>query len=181
MVAHHSSRWMHLLGLLVASVTLWSEASAGGKASLPRDDEALFIQNFFKSHCVKCHGAKNAKGGVRLDQIDQRVSLGFDFETWTSVHEKMRTGQMPPEDEAQPDDRDRIQVLASISVGLEKAKESDRVRYLSAQFAFGNQVSPDKLFGGAAGDKSLSPPRLWRINPNIYDRQSIHFNSQCIR
>ena len=161
---------MHLVGPLVVSVTLWAEAWADGNASLPKDDEALITQHFFKSHCVKCHGARNAKGGVRLDQLDQRVSLGFDFETWTSVHEQIRTGEMPPEDEAQPGNRARVEVLALISAGIEKAKESDRVRYLSAQFAFGNQVSHEKLFEGVAGEKSFSPPRLWRMNPNIYDR-----------
>jgi len=161
---------MRLLGLLVASLTLLSGTRAEEKASLPGAEEELSTQHFLKSHCVKCHGAKNAKGGVRLDQLDKRVSLGFDFETWTSVHEQIREGQMPPEDEAQPDSRDRMQVLSWIGAELEKSQTSDRVRYLSGQFAFGNRVSHEKLFGGEAGGKSFSPPRLWRMNPNIYDR-----------
>ena len=122
---------MRLLGLLVASLTLLSDTRAEEKASLSRAEEELSTQHFLKSHCVKCHGAKNAKGGVRLDQLDKRVSLGFDFETWTSVHEQIREGQMPPEDETQPDNRDRMQVLSWIGAELDKAQTSDRVRYLS--------------------------------------------------
>lgn len=161
---------MPLLSLLAAVLTQVPGSGAEEKASLPRAAEESFTQNFLKSHCVKCHGAKNAKGGIRLDHLDQRISLGFDFETWMAIHEQIQAGQMPPEDEAQPDNDDRLKVSLWISSELKKAQRSDRGRYLSGQFAFGNQVSHEKIFGGKVGGRSFSPPRLWRMNPNIYNR-----------
>ena len=77
---------------------------------------------------------------------------------------------MPPEDEDQPGDAARVKVVSWLGSELEKAHSSDRVRYLLSQFAFGNHVSHKKLFGGEVEERSFSPPRLWRINPNIYDR-----------
>ena len=161
---------MPLLSLLAAVLTQVPGSGAEEKASLPRAAEESFTQNFLKSHCVKCHGAKNAKGGIRLDHLDQRISLGFDFETWMAIHEQIQAGQMPPEDEAQPDNDDRLKVSLWISSELKKAQRSDRGRYLSGQFAFGNQISHEKIFGGKVGGRSFSPPRLWRMNPNIYNR-----------
>ena len=161
---------MSSLSLLAAVLTQVPGVGAEEKASLPRDAEESFTQHFFKSHCVKCHGAKNAKGGIRLDHLDQRISLGFDFETWMAVHEQIQAGQMPPEDEAQPDNNDRLKVSSWIGSELKKAQRSDRGRYLSGQFAFGNQISHEKIFGGKVGGWSFSPPRLWRMNPNIYNR-----------
>ena len=102
--------------------------------------------------------------------MDQRIALGFDFETWTAIHEQLREGQMPPEDERQPGASDRLKVVSWIGIELEKAQSSDRVRYLSGQFSFGNRVRHEVLFSGEVEEQAFSPPRLWRINPNIYDR-----------
>ena len=149
---------------------LLSVAEAREQGSLPVDERMASLQTFLESHCIKCHGAKKAKGGIRLDRLDQRIALGFDFETWTAIHEQLREGQMPPEDERQPEDSERLAVVSWIGVELEKAQRSDRVRYLSGQFAFGNKVSHEDLFSGEIEEPAFSPPRLWRINPNIYDR-----------
>lgn len=149
---------------------LLSVAEGREQGSLPVDERMASLQTFLESHCIKCHGAKKAKGGIRLDRLDQRIALGFDFETWTAIHEQLREGQMPPEDERQPEDSERLAAVSWIGVELEKAQRSDRVRYLSGQFAFGNKVSHEDLFSGEIEEPAFSPPRLWRINPNIYDR-----------
>lgn len=165
----HSCR-VTFLNLLAVSLVLLSGAEAQEKGSQPRADGGAFVQPFLESHCVKCHGPKKAKGGIRFDRLDGRVALGFDFETWTAIHEQLREGEMPPEDEDQPGDAARVKVVSWLGSELEKAHSSDRVRYLLSQFAFGNHVSHKKLFGGEVEERSFSPPRLWRINPNIYDR-----------
>ncbi|MFT4546204.1 MAG: hypothetical protein ACI8XO_001259 [Verrucomicrobiales bacterium] len=135
------------------------------------DDQRGFIQSFFESSCVKCHGPKRAKGGIRLDRIGGRIALGHDFETWSAIHQQLSSREMPPEDaKVQPDAAARAKAVAWIGAELVKAQSSDRVQYLLSQFAYGNHINHEKLFNGEIEDLPFSPPRLWRINPNIYDR-----------
>lgn len=128
------------------------------------------VQPFFETNCVRCHGAKKTKAGIRLDRIDGRVAKGQDFETWNAIFDQLSQGDMPPEDEAQPDEAKRARVVAWLGGELKKAHASDRVRHLLSKFAFGNHVDHDKLFSGEIAELPFSPPRLWRMNPNIYNR-----------
>ena len=78
---------------------------------------------------------------------------------------------MPPEDaDSQPDDGERARVVSWLGGELEKALSSERMKHLFAQFSFGNHVSHEKLSSGEIHDLPFSPPRLWRMNPNIYER-----------
>ena len=78
---------------------------------------------------------------------------------------------MPPEDaDSEPDDGERARVVSWLGGELEKALSSERMKHLFAQFSFGNHVSHEKLSSGEIHDLPFSPPRLWRMNPNIYER-----------
>ncbi len=78
---------------------------------------------------------------------------------------------MPPEEaKHQPDEAQRASITSWLSKELEKARSSPRGRHLLGQFSFGNQIDHDALFSGEIKELPFSPPRLWRMNPNIYDR-----------
>jgi len=59
---------------------------------------------FLAEHCVRCHGEKRQKGKFRIDEqlpntfLKPRVS-----EQWAEVLNVVRSHEMPPEDEPQPD------------------------------------------------------------------------------
>jgi hypothetical protein len=143
----------------------------GGIIPASASEQGDFLPTFFESNCVKCHGPKKAKGGIRLDQMGRKIALGHDFETWNAIHDQLRSGEMPPDDaKAQPAAPERAKAVALIAGELEKAQSSERVQHLLSQFAFGNHLDHEKLFSGEIKDLPFSPPRLWRINPNIYDR-----------
>ena len=128
-------------------------------------------QQFFDNHCIGCHGPKKAKGSIRLDRLDGRIDQGLDFETWTEIYDQLVQREMPPEEARhQPDDSKRARIISWLGGELEKARSSRRVRHLFSQFSFGNQVDHHALFSGEIKALPFSPPRLWRINPNIYDR-----------
>ncbi len=158
---------LHLRALILAPVIL----AFGGIVPAAADDHGAFLQPFFEAHCVKCHGAKKAKGGIRLDRMGDRIALGHDFETWNAIQQQLSSGEMPPEDaKNQPNSDERAKAVALIGAELEKAHSSERVQHLLSQFAFGNHIDHEKLFSGKIKELPYSPPRLWRINPNIYDR-----------
>lgn len=123
------------------------------------------------NHCVGCHGPKKAKGSIRLDHLDSRISQGLDFETWNEIYDQLAQREMPPEDaKHQPDEAQRASIISWLGKELKKARSSPRGRHLLGQFSFGNQVDHDALFSGEIKELPFSPPRLWRMNPNIYDR-----------
>ena len=128
-------------------------------------------QGFFDDHCIRCHGPKKAKGSIRLDLLDARIAQGLDFETWNEIYDQLAQREMPPEEARHhPNDAQRAGMISWLGGELEKARSSPRVRHLFNQFFFGNQVDHEALFSGEIKDLPFSPPRLWRMNPNIYDR-----------
>ena len=61
------------------------------------------FEAFLETHCVSCHGPDKEKGDVRVDQLSRDFRLGLDGHLWAEVIEKVNSGEMPPEDEPQPE------------------------------------------------------------------------------
>ncbi len=59
------------------------------------------VEPFLQEHCVDCHGEKKQKSGIRFDKVTE--FRAEDVELWTKVHEALEYGDMPPEDETQPE------------------------------------------------------------------------------
>ena len=61
------------------------------------------VEPFFRLHCVRCHGEKDAEGEFRVD-----TQLSADFldvvvkERWGEVVNVLNSHEMPPEGEPQP-------------------------------------------------------------------------------
>ena len=64
---------------------------------------ALPFKSFFDAHCVKCHGAKKAESGLRLDSLSADFVAGSrQARAWQEVMDRLNLGEMPPEGEARP-------------------------------------------------------------------------------
>ncbi|MFO0905168.1 MAG: DUF1592 domain-containing protein [Pirellulales bacterium] len=68
------------------------------------------VQPFLAKHCVRCHNADNRKSGVRVDQLtatadDQQIGL------LSGIRSQLSEKAMPPEDEPQPTEAERRQVV----------------------------------------------------------------------
>ena len=61
-------------------------------------------------YCFDCHDADSAKGDVDLESALRRTPLVRDKSLWDNVAERIRNGDMPPEDEPQPDAEDRLKL-----------------------------------------------------------------------
>lgn len=66
------------------------------------DGFKTLVAPFFKTHCVKCHGPTKSKGDLTVHELDGNLSSGRDQETWESVLDMLKFGEMPPIDEPQP-------------------------------------------------------------------------------
>lgn len=60
----------------------------------------------FKQFCFGCHG-KAAMGGLNLEQLSSKASIGEDFQHWEKVVAALEQKRMPPKQMPQPSDADR--------------------------------------------------------------------------
>ena len=65
--------------------------------SVSAEIDYRFLRPYLNEYCIKCHGADKQKGDVRFDIFDDA-----DPDLWKHVLEQITNGDMPPEDEKQP-------------------------------------------------------------------------------
>ncbi|MEI6714170.1 MAG: DUF1592 domain-containing protein [Verrucomicrobiota bacterium] len=110
-----------VLGLLAATVTLplFGATDPLPFARIPHS-ESLLIND----HCVDCHGPKKQKGNFRIDELDLSISSIAIADRWNKVLNQVRNGEMPPENEKQPNDALKADFVKSLSMALAQARNS---------------------------------------------------------
>ena len=84
-----------------AEETVKSQSSAKPVAA-GVDGFKAHVAPFFKTHCVKCHGPTKSKGDLTVHALNGDLSSGRELETWESILDMLKFGEMPPIDERQP-------------------------------------------------------------------------------
>lgn len=77
------------------------------------------VQQVLQQHCYSCHGPDLQKAELRLDQLDLQFG-GASAETWHDVLNRISVGDMPPEDQPQPDEQQRQLVTSWIRDNLQR-------------------------------------------------------------
>lgn len=91
---------------------------SGGFASGQETGFGEKIVPFFQEYCVKCHGENKSKGDVTLHDFKGGFVGENDQDLWEIILEVLEDGEMPPEDEKQPDTRLRKEVSDWIELSL---------------------------------------------------------------
>jgi hypothetical protein len=65
------------------------------------------IRPLLKQYCLGCHSAEKHKGSLNLERFDSLRSIRQDLKPWQQVMEMVESGEMPPEDKAQPTEGER--------------------------------------------------------------------------
>lgn len=73
---------------------------------------------FVSMYCQDCHQGDSAEGDLPIDQLSSAFNLLDQHERWLSIAEKIRGGEMPPEDELQPTKQERDEFLAWLDAEL---------------------------------------------------------------
>jgi mono/diheme cytochrome c family protein len=77
---------------------------------------------FFKDHCLTCHNAEKQKGKVRLDNLSFILDSVEQADLWQKVLNSVNAGEMPPEDEKQPERAAKTDFLEALSQTLVTAR-----------------------------------------------------------
>lgn len=95
-----------------------TELASQTAAPAPVDRFKTHVAPFFKEYCISCHGPEKSKGDITLHEINGDVAAGPDLERWEKIMKALRSGEMPPEDEKQPEEKMRMAVGQWIDIGL---------------------------------------------------------------
>ena len=87
----------------------------------------LFAKNpsfeaFLDTHCVSCHGPKKEKGDLRIDTLSRDFKNGIDSHLWAEVVERINAGEMPPEEEPRPSEKEISTFIAQLDQKLSEGK-----------------------------------------------------------
>ena len=131
------------------------------------------IKPFLKNYCLDCHGAKEPKGAIRLDNLNATMSVNQDAELWMRVLDALTFGEMPSDKATRfPTKAETLFVESWISAQLQKQEVAleDKTR----SQGYGNLVNHDLLFGIEARNNKVDvAARLWRISPNALIKQMV--------
>lgn len=92
------------------------------------DDTSHAVMNerhkiLLQENCAKCHNAEKQKGKFRVDDLPFTITNLQSAERWQSVLNQMNSGEMPPEDEKQPESAvktDFLDDLANVMVAARR-------------------------------------------------------------
>jgi hypothetical protein len=74
---------------------------------LSAGDVPQSVGTFLSNHCAACHEGTEAEAGLDLTALSENPNLSGDFNRWVRIFDRVREGEMPPQDadEVSPDDR----------------------------------------------------------------------------
>ena len=102
------SKWfMRGSCLLLLLVGLMAESRAA-------DEFNQFLKPLFARNCIKCHGEKKVNGKVNLKEIATAKQFLEKPELIKELIEVIDAVDMPPEDEPQLKDAERVKLLAAL-------------------------------------------------------------------
>ena len=82
---------------LALSFPAWADEAAG----LPKP-----LQKSFEEHCLECHDSDTKKGGLDLTKLRMQFQDSAQFAEWVKVHDRVRSGEMPPKKKTRPPQAD---------------------------------------------------------------------------
>lgn len=114
---------LHLFSILVLLsypvVALGAPPTTAGRPIAPgKAGYDVRVKPFFETHCIRCHGPDTSKSGLTRHTLDGNLASGQAIERWEVVLCAVKFGDMPPEDEPQPDAVERANVAEWIDHGL---------------------------------------------------------------
>ena len=103
--------------------------SLGVMSALAADDAPHAVMNqqhrtLLQDYCQKCHGAEKQKGKFRVDDLPFTITTLESAERWQKVLNQMNSGDMPPDDEKQPDRATKANFLDDLANVMVAARRS---------------------------------------------------------
>ncbi len=106
------------VALLLTCSSVWSAETPPG-ATLNERHKTLLQQ-----HCLKCHNEAKPEGKFRVDTLPFSITNNESAERWQKVLNALNSGNMPPEDEAQPASDAKADFLDDLANAMTAARRN---------------------------------------------------------
>ncbi|MCO8123494.1 DUF1592 domain-containing protein [Stieleria sp. TO1_6] len=84
------------------------------------------IQPILDQNCVDCHGPDTSEGNFRIDTLDPDLLAGKDTDWWAEVFAVLTKGEMPPPDDGELEEQDRLRMVGWLAGELQTASSVRR-------------------------------------------------------
>lgn len=73
---------------------------------------------YISTHCLECHDQQTKSGGLDLSSAGMNLNRTESFHVWIRIHDRVRSGEMPPRQSTRPQENDTSLFLQEISNAL---------------------------------------------------------------
>ncbi|MEC7801536.1 MAG: DUF1587 domain-containing protein, partial [Verrucomicrobiota bacterium] len=80
-------------------------------------------KEFVSKYCYQCHGEEKQKADRRFDHLGTSIENFRQQELWQEILDQLNLGEMPPEDEKQPSEAEKLAIIDIITQGIAKSRE----------------------------------------------------------
>jgi len=112
--------------ILLSTPALQADETETATRNTVREDFSRTAQPFLREFCVPCHNSDITKGNVRFDLLDTDVSQHSNHERWRQILNRVRSGEMPPPGNSQPNELQVSDFLRAIAANLDDAAIANR-------------------------------------------------------
>ena len=102
---------------------VFAAAMTSADADVPTPRMVARHAAFLKANCGKCHTGADTDSGVRLDDLPLEITATEAADRWQKVMNVLNAGEMPPEDEPQPERGAKTEFLADLAQELVVARK----------------------------------------------------------
>ncbi len=110
--------------LLIPALALLPALPARGAESGVRAVMREKHRQLLEKHCQSCHGAEKQKGKFRVDDLSFAIHDVQTAARWQKVLDAMNAGEMPPEEEKQPDAKAKTDFLEDLANTMVAARRT---------------------------------------------------------
>ena len=83
------------------------------------------VLSFVETHCFDCHQGEDAEAGLDLESIDVDLSNNTTAKRWVRIFDRVRDGEMPPQDYATADKEDVDNFLRATGAWLRSSERAE--------------------------------------------------------
>lgn len=143
-------KWAGFATSLLISVCIFTDRSLA-------QETFQQLKPFLEDFCFDCHANGSAEDGLAIDKVDVQLRDERTFAIWERVYDRVRSGEMPPRDESQPDAVSKENFLKRLEKSLFSAHAARKNTVLRRLNRREYENTLNDLFGTHLDLQSLLP------------------------
>ncbi|MFZ9991735.1 MAG: DUF1587 domain-containing protein, partial [Opitutales bacterium] len=99
-------------------------------SGLVRAEPPRELAPFMEKHCIDCHDADSAKGGLDFGRLPAELDRPETLAEWVRVFDRVEQGEMPPKKKPRPEAGEKAAFAKTLAANLVTADQSNKATVL---------------------------------------------------